>query len=85
MKRRAKVQPPGIAPKVLMDYSRWMAKHSDELSRKYPHKFISVYRGKLVAVGDSYKEVRDAVRRQGIEEPFLTTQIPTVEDMEAIL
>ena len=74
-----------IDPKVLMAYDRWMARHLDEMSRKYPHRFIAVYRNKLVAVGDSYKEVYDAAVKRGIEEPPLTMQVPTVEDVEAIL
>lgn len=85
MKRRAKAPLPGIAPELLLEYSQWMAKHSEELSRKYPHKFIAVHRGKLVAVGDSYKEVREAAEKQGIQEPYLTEQVPTTEDVEAIL
>ena len=42
-------------------------------------------RNKLVAVGDSYKEVYAAAVKQGIEEPPLTMQVPGPEDMEAIL
>ena len=72
-------------PKVLMDYDRWVAKHFDEMVKKYPHKVIAVYRGKLIAVGDSYKEVYEAARRQGISECPLAMEVPTVEDLEAIL
>lgn len=86
MKGKATRKPDGgLDPKVLIDYSRWMAKHSDELSRKYLHKFIAVYRGELVAVGDSLKEIRQAAERRGITEPYLTEQVPTSEDVEAIL
>lgn len=72
-------------PKVLMAYHRWVAKNLDEMSRKYPHKFIAVYRNRLIAVGDSHKEVCEAVEKQGIKEPSLTMQVPTLEDVEAIL
>jgi Family of unknown function (DUF5678) len=48
--------------------------------RKYEGKYIAVYRGKLVAVGDSYKEVYEEAERQGIEEPPLTMQVPGIED-----
>ena len=38
------------------------------MSRKDPHKVIAVYRGKLVAVGDSFKEVYvPDPARQGVE------------------
>jgi len=74
-----------IDPKVLMAYDRWVAKHLDEMSRKYPRKVIAVYRGKLVAVGDSFKEVYAATRAQGIKEHPFAMEVPTAEDMDAIL
>lgn len=85
MKRKRASKPDMIDPKVLMAYSRWVAKHFDELVRKHAGKFIAVYRGKLVAVGDSYKEVYQAAQKHGIEEPPLTMQVPGIEDLEAIL
>ena len=74
-----------IDPKVLAAYSRWVAKHFDELVRNHAGRYIAVYRNKLVAVGDSYKEVWDAAEKLGIKEPPLTMQVPGIEDMAAIL
>jgi len=85
MKRRVKRKKDGIDPKVLMAYDRWVAKHFDELVKNYAGKYVAVYRNKLVAVGNSYKEVYDAAAKQGIEEPPLTMQVPGIEDLEAIL
>ena len=68
-----------------MAYDRWVAKHFDELVKNYAGKYVAVYRNKLVAVGNSYKEVYDAAAKQGIEEPPLTMQVPGIEDLEAIL
>lgn len=85
MKRRTVHKTGGIDPKVLMAYDRWVAKHFDELVRNHAGRYIAVYRNKLVAVGDSYKEVYAAAERQGIEEPPLTMQVPGLEDLEAIL
>lgn len=81
MKKKADM----IDPKVLAAYSRWVAKHFDDLVKNYTGRYIAVYRNKLVAVGDSYKEVYAAAVKQGIEEPPLTMQVPGPEDMEAIL
>jgi len=81
MKKKAN----GIDPEVLMDYDRWVKKHLDEMVRKYPRKVIAVYRGKLVAVGDSYKDVFAAARAQGITEQPFAMEIPAPEDFEAIL
>lgn len=85
MKRKAATPPDGMDPKVLMAYDRWVAKHLDEMSRKHPGRFIAVYRGRLVAVGDSHREVYSAAEKLGIVEPPLTMQVPTLEDVEAIL
>ena len=85
MKRRKASKTTGMDPKVLMAYHHWVAKNLDEMSRKYPHKVIAVYRGKLVAVGDSFKEVYAAARKQGIKESPFAMDVPTAEDMEAIL
>jgi hypothetical protein len=85
MKRKVTRKRLGIDPKLLMDYDRWVAKNLDEMSRKYPHKIIAVYRGKLIAVGDSFKEVYAAARAQGIRENPFAMEVPTAEDMEVIL
>ena len=68
-----------------MAYDRWVADHLDEMSRKYPHKIIAVHRGKLVAVGDSFEEVYAAAKGQGIKECPFAMEVPTAEDMEALL
>lgn len=85
MKRKPSGKIPGMDPKVLMAYDRWVAKHLDEMSKKYPHKVIAVYQDKLVAVGESFKEVYAAARAQGIEDRPFAMEVPTAEDMEAIL
>ena len=85
MRRKTSSKRLGIDPKVLMAYHRWVVNHLDEMSRKYPHKVIAVYRGKLIAVGDSFKEVYAAARAQGIKENPFAMEVPTGEDMQAIL
>lgn len=85
MKRKRTSKAPMMDPKELMAYDRWVANNLDEMSRKYPHKVIAVYRGKLVAVGDSFKEVYAAAKAQGIKEYPFAMEVPTAEDLEAIL
>ena len=72
-------------PKVLMAYDRWVAKHFDELVKNHAGKYIAVYRNKLVAVGDTHREVLAAAERLNPADPPLTMQVPDVEDLEAIL
>jgi hypothetical protein len=74
-----------IDPKVLAAYSRWVAKNFDELVKNHAGRFIAVYRNKLVAVGDTHKEVLAAAERLNPAEPPLTMQVPGIEDLEAIL
>ena len=72
-------------PKVLMAYDRWVAKHFDDLVKNHAGKYIAVYRNKLVAVGDTHREVLATAERLNPAEPPLTMQVPDVEDLEAIL
>jgi len=85
MKRKKTRKNKGIDPKVLAAYSRWVARHFADLVKHHAGKYIAVYRNRLVAVGNSYKEVWDEAEKQGIEEPPLTMQVPAMEDLEAIL
>lgn len=75
----------GIDPKALMGYSRWVTKHLDEMVRKHPGRVIAVYRNRLVAVGDTFKEVFAAARAQGVTEQPFAMEVPQPEDFEAIL
>ena len=70
---------------MLASYDRWVAKHLDELVRNHAGKYIAVYRNKLIAMGDSYKEVFAAAEKHGVDELPLTMQVPGMEDIEAIL
>ncbi|PWU16732.1 MAG: hypothetical protein C5B50_12840 [Verrucomicrobia bacterium] len=85
MRRNGGKRPHGLDPKVLMSYDRWITRHLDEMSRKYPHKVIAVYRNKLIAVGDSFAEVYAAAKEQGIKEAPFAMEVPTAEDMEAVI
>jgi len=73
-----------IDPAELDAYDAWVAAHLDEMVRQHPGKVIAVYQGRLVAVGDTYREVFDATRARGIaEEPF-TMRVPTIDEARAV-
>lgn len=74
-----------IDPAVLAGYNQWVGEHYEELVKKYPTRYVAVHHGKLVAVGNSYKEVREAARGQGCTEPILTMQIPTEEELTGVV
>ena len=73
-----------IDPAELDAYDAWVAEHLDEMVRQHPGKVIAVYQGRLIAVADSYREVFDAVKAQGIPaEPF-TMRVPTADEANAV-
>jgi hypothetical protein len=73
-----------IDPAELDAYDAWVAEHLDEMVRQHPGKVIAVYRGRLIAVGDTYREVFDAARAQGVaDEPF-TMRVPTADEAHAV-
>lgn len=45
--------------------------------KKYGGRWIASQRGKIVAVGDSYEEIDLAVRKLGIKDDVILTQVPT--------
>jgi len=72
-------------PRVLKAYDDWVADHFDQLVAKHAGKVIAVYRGRLIAVADSFKEVYAAAREQGIRECPFAMEVPTLQELEAIL
>jgi hypothetical protein len=74
-----------IDPTELDAYDAWVAAHLDEMVRQYPGKVVAVYQNRLIAVGDTYREVFDATKAQGIEaEPF-TMRVPTTDEACAVV
>ena len=73
-----------IDPAELDAYDAWVEQHLDEMVRSHPGKVIAVYNGRLIAVGDSYREVFDAVRKQGLKETPFTLRVPTSDQVNAV-
>jgi hypothetical protein len=73
-----------IDPAELDAYDAWVAEHLDEMVRQHPGKAIAVYQGRLIAVGDTYREVFETAKTQGItDEPF-TMRVPTADETQAL-
>ena len=73
-----------IDPAELDAYDAWVAEHLDEMVRRYPGKVIAVHEGRLVAVGDAYREVFAAATAQGIAEKPFTLRVPTIDEVNAV-
>jgi hypothetical protein len=44
--------------------SQWMSEHTQELVDRYAGKWIAVYKGEVVAVGDNSQEVVELAKEQ---------------------
>lgn len=41
---------------------KWLAEHSEELAKTNPGKYIAIFSGKVVAVGDDPKDVWEKIK-----------------------
>lgn len=63
----------------------WIVEHFSELVEKYAGKYIAVVNEKLVAIGDSGKEVEDAARKIEPKKVPSVLHVPREEDMACLL
>lgn len=64
---------------------RWLKEHMEEIVRKYRHKVIAILDQRIVAVGDSYKEVDERVRREFPGRVPMLFEVPGPEDLDFVL
>ena len=64
---------------------RWIVKHFEKLVEKYGGKYIAVVDEKIVAIGDSPKEVDRKAREQFPDETPSVIHVPTKEALTCIL
>ena len=72
-----------IDPAELDAYDAWVAEHLDEMAGQHPGKVIAVYQDRLIAVGNTYREVLNVAKARGIAEPF-TMRMPTTDKARAV-
>ena len=63
----------------------WIVEHFSELVTKYSGKYVAVVNEKLVAVGESGKEVEDRAREIESHKIPSVLRIPREEDMACLL
>ncbi len=44
--------------------AQWIIRHGEELSIKYPNKWVAVHKGRVVAVGDDLGSVKSAAQQE---------------------
>ena len=47
----------------------------EELTKKYPKKWVTIFRGKVISVGDTYDESARKARQKYGERPMVTRQV----------
>ena len=47
----------------------------EELTKKYPRKWVTIFRGKVISVGDTYDESARKARQEYGEKPMVTRQV----------
>ena len=63
----------------------WIVEHFTELVTKYAGKYVAVVNERLVAVGDSGKEVEDKARNLIPDKMPSVLHVPREEDMACLL
>jgi hypothetical protein len=63
----------------------WIVEHFSELVTQYAGKYIAVVNERLVAVGDSGKEVEDKARNLVPDKMPSVLRVPREEDMACLL
>jgi len=68
-----------------MEAHEFLLKHSQELSEKYPGKYIAVVDNKLGAIGNSELEVFKEAKQKYPEKEVSLAYLPTDEEMVTLL
>lgn len=63
----------------------YLLKHSQELSEKYPGKYIAIVEDEIVAVSDSGLEVYKKAKEKYPDKEVYISYIPTDEEMVTLL
>jgi len=62
--------------------SALISRKSKEISKKYTKKFIAVYENKIIAVGETFREVMGKVKDMKINPPLVLIEyIPGKEEI----
>ena len=57
---------------ILQQHDEWLAEHYQELTEKYPGKFVAIDGGEIVAVGDDEVEVyRSSCKEDQLVGPMI--------------
>lgn len=63
----------------------WLKEHMEEIVRKYRHKTIAILDQRIVAVGDSYREVGEQVQREFPGRVPMLFEVLGPEDLDLVL
>ena len=67
-----------------MEAHEFLLRHSQELSEKYPGKYVAIVGDKLVAIGHSEPEVFEKAKEKYPDKEVSIAYIPTDEEINII-
>jgi len=68
-----------------MEAHEFLLEHSQELSEKYPGKYVAIVGGELVAIGYSEPEVFEKAKEKYLDKEVSIAYLPTDEEMVTLL
>jgi hypothetical protein len=68
-----------------MDNGDYFLKHSEELSRKYPGKYVAIVSNRLIAIGSSNKEVFMKAKQKFPGKIISISYIPRRDELVTLL
>jgi hypothetical protein len=71
-----------------MKYSEeheWFIKHSDELSRKYPGKYLAIIGNAIEGIGETASEAFKLAKKKNPDKKVSIAYIPTIEETITLL
>ncbi|MBM3837806.1 MAG: hypothetical protein FJ398_07535 [Verrucomicrobia bacterium] len=74
-----------LDPAKLASLNQWLAEPMDEIVHTYAGKFVAVHEQRIVAIGDSYRDVYAGAENQGLDEIPFVMEVPTADELSSSL
>ena len=62
----------------------WLSSHPEEIEQ-YMNRWIAIHEDRVIAVGDSVKDVMDQVKRQDVKILPLVTLVPSKDEAPYVM
>jgi hypothetical protein len=69
----------------MMEYNRWMAEHSEELSRKYTGEYLGIVNFQVVAVNEDERVVHKILREKYADKLGVISYMPKEKEIYLLI